>query len=304
MAEPKATTTPVLANHEIRVLLLGLPRTTSSLITALRTLGYNPYTMRTLATTPSHIAIWESAVKTISTQQQQQQPHQQSQPQSTQSTPPLPPFIPSILSGHDSIADLPGCLLAPQLIAAYPSAKVILTTRRYPAWEADMQQSLWVLFSWRLFTLCRLTGLGQMAPLMGLLHGLFGMHNGNVYGGEEARAAFEEHNRVVREMVPKERLLEVDVDGDEGEVGWDGLCAFLEVERPKEGTPFPRFKEDKAMRRGLEAAWVSMVWYLVFMVVLQGVVVVGGLVVWLYAGELLGWGDGYVVGPLKAYMEK
>jgi hypothetical protein len=82
----------------MRVLVLGLPRTnTTSLTSALRTLGYNPYTMRHLATNPSHIQAWHSAV----------------------SSPALPAPIASILSSHDAIADLPGCMFAPALIAAY-----------------------------------------------------------------------------------------------------------------------------------------------------------------------------------------
>lgn len=283
MAEPKAgKSTP--SPQQMRVLVLGLPRTTTSIVPALRILGYNPYTMRHLASMPSHIPVWHDAAR------------------STPRASGLPMRIDAILSAHDSVADLPGCMFAAQLIEAYPSAKVILTTRSYERWEKSMQESIWVLFTWRLFEVCRITGLSQMAPLIRLLHALFGMHNGNVYGEVETRRAFEEHNQRVRELVPRERLLEIDAEDTAS--GWNELCGFLEVERPHEGTPYPAFKEDRAMRAGLEAAWVSMVKYLILMVLVQGLVVIAGMVLYVYAEELREVRDVYVLGPLKAYLDK
>ncbi|KAF1361525.1 hypothetical protein EJ07DRAFT_73211, partial [Lizonia empirigonia] len=221
----------------MRVLVLGLPRTnTSSLISALRTLGYNPYTMRSLVTNPTHMPVWQEAVN------------------STQYASGLPLTINDILADYDAIADLPGCMFAEQLISAYPGVKVILTTRRYQEWEKSMQESIWVLFTWRLFELCRLTGLSKMAPLIRLLHSLFGVHNGNQYGGYETRRAYERHNDRVRELVARERLLEIDA---EDESGWGELCGFLGEERPE--VEYPGLKEDTAMRAGLEQTWLSMV---------------------------------------------
>lgn len=268
-------------NLPMRVLVLGLPRTgTSSLVSALRILGYNPYTMRSLVTDPSHIPVWQDAV------------------QSTQHASGLPLTINDLLTDYDAIADLPGCLFAEQLIAAYPRAKVVLTTRAYAEWEASMQNSIWVLFTWRLFEVCRLTGLSRMAPLVRLLHALFGVHNGNQYGGLQTRRAFERHNERVRELVERERLLEIDAEDDSG---WDELCAFLGQERPK--VEYPRLEEDTAMRAGLEQTWYSMVRYLVLMVVLLGAVLVVGAVLYTYADDLLLAKDQHILVPLKAYMD-
>ncbi|KAF1927062.1 uncharacterized protein M421DRAFT_66510 [Didymella exigua CBS 183.55] len=267
----------------MRVLVLGLPRTnTTSLVSALRTLGYSPYTMRTLVTTPSHIKIWREAVA------------------STQRASGLPLSINDILTSHDAIADLPGCMFAPQLIEAYPSAKVILTTRRYEEWQRSMRESLWVLFTWRLFEVCRLTGLSPLAPLIRLLHALFGVHNGNQYEGNETRRAFETHNEKVRALVSRERLLEIDA---EDECEWNELCGFLGVERP-EGVEYPRLKEETAMRAGLEQTWWSMVRYLCLMVVLPGIVLVAGGSLYLYMDDLRSARDFYVITPLKEYLDK
>lgn len=266
----------------MRVLVLGLPRTnTTSLVSALRTLGYNPYTMRTLVTTPSHMQVWREAAD------------------STQHARGLPLPVNDLLAPHDAIADLPGCMFAPQLIEAYPSAKVILTTRRYDAWHRSMQESIWVLFTWRLFDLCRLTGLSALAPLIRLLHALFAVHNGNQYEGYETRQAFEKHNERVRELMSRERLLEIDA---EDECGWGELCGFLGVERPQ-GVEYPRLKEDMAMRAGLEQTWWSMVRYLFLMVALPGIVLVAAGALYLYSDDLRNVRDVYVIAPLKEYMD-
>ena len=265
----------------MRILALGLPRTnTSSLISALRTLGYNPYTMRSLVTSPSHIPVWQEAVN------------------STKYASGLPLTINDILSSYDAVVDLPGCMFAEQLIEAYPDAKVILTTRRYEEWERSMQESIWVLFTWRLFEVCRVLGVSQMAPLIRLLHLLFGVHNGNQYDGIETRRAYERHIERVKELVSRERLLEIDAEDD---MGWDELCGFLGEEKPV--GEYPKLKEDTAMRAGLEQTWYSMVRYLILMVVLPGIVLVSGAVLYLYADDLRAARDQWIFAPLKEYLD-
>ncbi|KAJ4317629.1 hypothetical protein N0V94_004853 [Neodidymelliopsis sp. IMI 364377] len=265
----------------MRVLVLGLPRTnTSSLISALRTLGYNPYTMRSLVTHPTDIPVWQEAAN------------------STRFAPGLPLTINDVLSEHDAVADLPGCMFAEQLIKAYPDAKVILTTRTYADWEKSMRESIWVLFTWRLFMVCRVLGLSQMAPLMRLLHVLFQMHNGSSYGGYEARRAYEQHCEKVRELVAREQLLEIDAND---ESGWNELCAFLGREKPD--TEYPRLQEDTAMRAGLEAAWWGMVKYMTMMVVLMGGVLAISAFFYLYVNELRVVRDQWVLRPLREYLD-
>lgn len=280
MAEEDSTPQALGRKVPMRVLVLGLPRTnTASVISALRHLGYNPYTMRSLVTNPAHIPIWQGAVN---------------------STKGLPLPVNDILSDYDALADLPGCMFAPQLLEAYPAAKVILTTRRYEEWERSMQESIWVLLTWRLFEMCRVLGVSQMAPLIRLLHALFGAHNGNQYGSYETRRAYEAHNERVRELVSRERLLEIDA---EDESGWNELCGFLGREKP-DGVEYPRVKEDTAMRAGLEQTWYSMVRYLVLMVLLPGIVLVGGAFLYTYADDLRHARDQFILAPLKEYLDQ
>lgn len=59
---------------------------------------------------------------------------------------------------------------------------------------------------------------------------------------KHGKEAFEEHYRHVREIVPKERLLEYRV-----QEGWEPLCRFLGTEVPEE--EFPRGNEQDTFRR-------------------------------------------------------
>jgi hypothetical protein len=279
----------------MRVLVLGMPRTgTSSLIIALRTLGYTPYHMRSILTNPAEIPLWHEAVNTTLVAPAQRPAAQRN----------LAPYTKAdfdkLLGDCDTVADLPGCIFAQQLLEAYPEAKVILTTRAYDDWEASMQESLWCFLTWRLFAACRVLGLTQMAPLMRFLHAVFRVHNGNHYGGPAARDAYKTHYDTIRSLVPAERLLEVEA---EKELGWERLCAFLGNGRTPPSMEYPKTVEDAAMRATLEKAWRGMVRYMAMMVVLPGLVVVLAVAFFFYYSELVALRDEWVLGPLKAYLD-
>jgi hypothetical protein len=57
------------------------------------------------------------------------------------------------------------------------------------------------------------------------------------------------------------------------------------------------------MRRGLEGTWGAMVRYLVLMVGLNGVVIALSIAAWVYADELRGVRDVWVLGPVKEYLQ-
>ncbi|RMZ71927.1 hypothetical protein GMOD_00009286 [Pyrenophora seminiperda CCB06] len=277
----------------MRLLVLGMCRTgTSSLAIALRKLGYTPHQMRDLLSSPSDLALWQEAINlTLLATPSGPSPRKQ------------PPFkkpeFDKLLADYDVAMDLPSCIFAKELLEVYPEAKVILTKRAYGDWEKSMRESIWCLDTWRLFALCRWFNLTQLAPLIRLVHSLFLVHNGNTYSGPKAQAAFEKHYDTVRSLVPANRLLELDTDG---EIGWETLCGFLGEEVPPGEGKFPRVDEEKGMRRGLEQAWWGMVWYFALLVVLPGGVVVVGLVAWVWAEELWGWRDA-VLGVGRRYLE-
>ncbi|KAI4643465.1 uncharacterized protein J4E78_009935 [Alternaria triticimaculans] len=276
----------------MRILVLGMCRTgTTTIAVALRKLGYTSHQMRDVLAKPSELALWEEAVNVTLVPPQERPSNQQK----------MEPYgkeeFDKLLADYDVVMDLPGCVFASELVKAYPEAKVILTKRRYEDWEQSMQDSIWCLDTWRLFTICRQLNITQLAPLMRLVHSIFQVHNGNQYGGPAAKSAFDQHYDTVRSLVPQSQLLELDTDGT---LKWDPLCKFLGKAVPKEG--FPKTSEDKAMRKGLEGAWWGMVQYFVMLILLPGLVVVGSAMLYTYADEVRSYRDGWLM-VAKKYME-
>lgn len=285
-------TTSRVRKKPMRILVLGMCRTGTTTITlALRKLGFTPHQMRNVLSNPSDLALWQEAINLTLLPPSDRPAHQRNQaPYGKQD-------FDKLLADYDVVADLPGCLFAKDLIEAYPDAKVILTLRNYADWEDSMRESIWCLDTWRLFTFCRQFNLTQLAPLMQLVHSAFKVHSANQYGGPASKAAYEKHYEEVRSAVPRERLLELDMDG---EVGWEALCGFLGSEAPKEG--FPVVQEEKAMRKGLESAWWGMVQYFVLLILLPGSVIVGSYFLFVYADVLREYRDMLLL-MVKKYMD-
>jgi hypothetical protein len=123
-------------------------------------------------------------------------------------------------------------MFSEELIAAYPEAKVLLTTRSVDSWYASMvatvcnpiYKSLYhrlpAWFDAQEKALCDMSDKCEEYTWKSdfIKHG---------------KGYFEEHNSLVRSLVSKDNLLEMEM-----REGWDPLCRFLEVDVPK--TPFPR----------------------------------------------------------------
>lgn len=248
--------------------------------------------MRDVLVNPKELVLWQEALN-VTLLPPQDRPAKQRN---------LPAYgkfeFDKLLGDYDAVMDLPGCVFAKQLIEAYPEAKVILTKRKYADWEQSMQESIWCLDTWRLFTLCRTLNISQLAPLMRLVHSVFRVHNSNNYGGPAAESAYDKHYDTVRSSVSKDRLLELDTDSD---LRWEPLCRFLGSEAPKQS--YPRLNEEKAMRKSLEKAWWGMVQYLALMVLLPGLVTVGAVFCYLHADDLRVFRDEWIIVPLKSYLE-
>lgn len=63
----------------------------------------------------------------------------------------------------------------------------------------------------------------------------------NEYDGAKAKMRFAEHYEHIREIVPKEKLLEMEL-GD----GWEPLCKFLDV--PVPDLPYPRSNDSEVFQ--------------------------------------------------------
>ncbi|KAJ7707673.1 hypothetical protein B0H17DRAFT_1156251 [Mycena rosella] len=156
-----------------------------------------------------------------------------------------------LLGDFQAVSDVPHILFAEELIAAYPEAKVVLTTRSFESWWKSYEA-----------TICggpeaHVPRYGKYQYLNRLCFAaLFGT---NTVTEDVARACFMAHYDEVRRLTPKGRLLEFEV-----KEGWAPLVTFLDKEAP--ATAFPRVNDTaqflntiSAHRRAVSWAWASKI---------------------------------------------
>ncbi|MEU6130241.1 sulfotransferase family protein [Saccharopolyspora sp. NPDC047091] len=144
-----------------------------------------------------------------------------------------------VLGGYQSTVDWPGCTFWRELMAAYPDAKVLLTTRDPQRWYDSTYGTIYQFVqdppgdSDDPFTT-------KLRPTIERLiwNGTF---DGRFEDREHAIEVFERHNAEVRAAVPADRLLEY----QPGQ-GWEPLCEFLEVPVPAED--FPHVNDSASIR--------------------------------------------------------
>jgi len=123
----------------------------------------------------------------------------------------LPDYRSAMGSGSSSTVDPHNCLVVPELLTAFPKAKVILSI-------SDSPETWWASFR-------------ASAPRPGS-PSYFLKHVVPALGAPNKAIWCDKHRRWVRGLVPKDRLLEYNVRD-----GWEPLCRFLDVPVPEE--PFP-----------------------------------------------------------------
>jgi hypothetical protein len=138
-----------------------------------------------------------------------------------------------------AVTDFPAACFGPELVAAYPEAKVILTTRDPDAWVESVRSTL----NWRyndkvLYWLSFVDwGYRLYAPMYAMMWDRF--FEGDF--DKNAKLVFEKHSAELKSLVPAGRLLEYDV-----REGWGPLCHFLEVDKPDQ--PFPSGNDKDGFR--------------------------------------------------------
>lgn len=161
------------------------------------------------------------------------------------------------LLGHcQAITDTPCVEFHEELLRAYPDTKVILTVRDSPDQLFKSQMATIVpwyeeycrppsnlverVFRWftpidsRAYRFIDLHfGYSEMWKMM-----LHDYRNGT----ETVKQYYEQYNEKIKSIVPKERLLVMNV-----KEGWDPLCSFLGEEKPL--YPFPRKNDTQNFRR-------------------------------------------------------
>lgn len=242
--------------REMKVLSLGLPRTGSaSIAEALTILGYeNVHHCSKAIGRPSDWRVLDRAADAT--------------------FPCLPSYtgVPFTRAEWDEIygtceaATDAASMFGPELVAAYPEAKVILVEREYERWYRSVFESLmpqvWSgTTSFIIRYVVPLTGNVAPRATRKVLLGLF-----NARTLEEARAnapqAYLDHGRRIREAVPADKLLLYRM-GD----GWEPLCAFLgkkvpDVEFPwlNEAAALRKIAREAALRHLAMAARIVMPW--------------------------------------------
>lgn len=199
----------------MKLINAGLGRTgTTSLKAALETLGYAPVFHTTdLFTSPKDIDVWETAMKGERVDWRTF-------------------FAPY------AVADWPAAFFYGDIIRVHPEAKVMVSVRDPVGWFKSIQGTLKQVRS--------LKPIPQVRRAQGFLEAAL---NTFFEGKAEDKAYmmdfFERHTESVKAYVKTNRGAENVLVYDVRE-GWEPLCAFLEVEVPKQ--PYPRLNQRESFR--------------------------------------------------------
>ncbi|KAJ9606836.1 hypothetical protein H2200_008846 [Cladophialophora chaetospira] len=228
ISKPKRPIEPLskTRNVPMRILVLSLCRTSEiPLGQALKTLGYKPFGMAEGMKDPAFFyGQWHKAALAKYSGVGKQWGREE---------------FDAMLGDYDTVLSLPGCLYAKELVELYPDAKVILTTRSTQSWVRTMHVAANQMLTWRGWGIMQSWDKSFTGSLITLVQAQMRvMCNGDFSANGWAAKKYEEHNSLVRNLVPKERLLEYDPND-----GWEPLCHFLEHSRPEE--PFPALDADE-----------------------------------------------------------
>ena len=145
----------------------------------------------------------------------------------------------ALFDGYQSTMGYPGFYFWADLMATFPEAKVVLTTRPAAEWYESALRTIYTAPPGPIGKLRILTRLPfspylrAMLPVFKIADHLFDdIFEGRFEDREYAIAKFEAMNQEVIDGVPAERLLVYNVAD-----GWQPLCDFLGVDVPS--TPLP-----------------------------------------------------------------
>jgi hypothetical protein len=134
----------------------------------------------------------------------------------------------AIYDGYESAVDWPTAGFYRELVAAFPSARFILTTRSPESWVSSFSETIYKVIA---------TIDQAPAPMQAWLEMCVAVisRTGFPPGLDDGalKKAFVAHETAVRAAIPADRLLAYQVKD-----GWAPLCAFLGVPVPT--VPFPR----------------------------------------------------------------
>ncbi|WP_439619596.1 sulfotransferase family protein [Hyphomonas sp.] len=137
------------------------------------------------------------------------------------------PDFGAIYDGYSSAVDWPSAAFWKELAAAYPDAKIILSTRSAESWHDSISETIlatvWAPEKWP----------AQAVDWFRMVTKVLERSFGEAKDRDSLIAVFNAHEAAVKAAIPSERLLV-----HSAKDGWEPLCAFLGVPVP-EG-PYPR----------------------------------------------------------------
>ncbi|KAL9118819.1 MAG: hypothetical protein Q9187_004628 [Circinaria calcarea] len=144
----------------------------------------------------------------------------------------------ALLGDYGACVDYPSAAFMPELIAAYPKAKVIVSMRNPDAWYTSCMNSVGKFersFFLNIFAYLDPFLFGRLYPFINvMLTGTFG--ESKFQDEAKAKSIYVAMHEEVRQMVPEDRLLEYKLGQ-----GWEPLCKFLDKDIPPK--PFPHVNE-------------------------------------------------------------
>ena len=159
----------------------------------------------------------------------------------------------ALLGGYRSLLDFPGSTAYPELMKAFPNAKVILSVRDPDRWAASVADTIWCPYSRSMSWVLYPWFFHFQNMFMNVRKRFFndrsgGRRNGDIRNVKVLAQRFREWNDRVRREVPAEKLLEFNPAD-----GWAPLCRFLEVPVPDE--PFPFINDAAEFKADMRARW-------------------------------------------------
>ena len=127
----------------------------------------------------------------------------------------------------------------PELIEAYPDAKVIVSKRDPDKWYKSVMETVGRRASGPALIVLGMLDpffLGKFGPMVGLM--MKASFKKPLSDEKNTKEVYNELHEEVRALVPKEKLLEYQL-GD----GWEPICKFLDKDVPDQ--PFPFINESK-----------------------------------------------------------
>jgi Sulfotransferase domain len=143
-----------------------------------------------------------------------------------------------VLEGYRSAVDWPSGHFWQEIAAAYPDAKIILTTRDPHRWYRSMSETIFAGMGSGDRPSDRLGAIGAM---MEIVFGATFGHSDDAPTEDSAVEVYRRHVDHVRATAPADRLLV-----HEASEGWAPLCAFLGV--PVPDTPYPHLNDTRALQ--------------------------------------------------------